>query len=46
MKETPDDLRGARTIFRRTRLDVHGLVGLRPLYGRRAERVLKWLIRP
>jgi coniferyl-aldehyde dehydrogenase len=36
----------ARTIFRQTRLDVHGLVGLRPPYGRRAERVLKWLIRP
>jgi coniferyl-aldehyde dehydrogenase len=36
----------ARTVFRQTRLDVHGLVGLRPPYGRRAERVLKWLIRP
>jgi coniferyl-aldehyde dehydrogenase len=36
----------ARAIFRQTRLDVHGLVGLRPPYGRRAERVLKWLIRP
>jgi coniferyl-aldehyde dehydrogenase len=35
-----------RTIFRQTRLDVHGLAGLRPPYGRRAERVLKWLIRP
>jgi coniferyl-aldehyde dehydrogenase len=35
-----------RSIFRQTRLDVHGLVGLRPPYGRRAERVLKWLIRP
>jgi coniferyl-aldehyde dehydrogenase len=35
-----------RTIFRQTRLDVHGLVGLRPPYGRRAERMLKWLIRP
>jgi coniferyl-aldehyde dehydrogenase len=34
-----------RTIFRQTRLDVHGLAGLRPPYGRRAERVLKWLIR-
>jgi coniferyl-aldehyde dehydrogenase len=36
----------ARTVFRQTRLDVHGLAGLRPPYGRRAERVLKWLIRP
>lgn len=36
----------ARTIFRQTRLDVHGLVGLRPPYGPRAERILKWLIRP
>jgi coniferyl-aldehyde dehydrogenase len=36
----------ARTVFRQTPLDVHGLVGLRPPYGRRAERILKWLIRP
>jgi coniferyl-aldehyde dehydrogenase len=35
----------ARAIFRQTRLDVHGLVGLRPPYGPRAERILKWLIR-
>ena len=35
-----------RTVFRQTGLDVHGLAGLRPPYGRRAERVLKWLIRP
>ncbi|MGA2397489.1 MAG: coniferyl aldehyde dehydrogenase [Steroidobacteraceae bacterium] len=35
----------ARTVFRQTRLDVHGLVGLRPPYGPRAERILKWLIR-
>jgi coniferyl-aldehyde dehydrogenase len=36
----------ARTVFRQTRLDVQGLVGLRPPYGPRAERVLKWFIRP
>jgi coniferyl-aldehyde dehydrogenase len=36
----------ARSLFRQTRLDVHGLVGLRPPYGPRAERILKWLIRP
>jgi coniferyl-aldehyde dehydrogenase len=35
----------ARTVFRQTRLDVHGLVGLRPPYGPRAQRILKWLIR-
>jgi coniferyl-aldehyde dehydrogenase len=35
----------ARTIFRQTRFDVHGLVGLRPPYGPRAERVLRWLLR-
>jgi coniferyl-aldehyde dehydrogenase len=35
-----------RSIFRQTRLDVHGLAGLRPPYGARAARVLKWLIRP
>jgi coniferyl-aldehyde dehydrogenase len=35
----------ARAIFRQSRLDVHGLVGLRPPYGPRAERILKWLIR-
>lgn len=35
----------ARTVFRQTRLDVHGLVGLRPPYGARAQRVLRWLIR-
>jgi coniferyl-aldehyde dehydrogenase len=35
----------ARAVFRQTRLDVAGLVGLRPPYGRRAQRVLKLLIR-
>ena len=35
----------ARAIFRQTRFDVHGFVGLRPPYGPRAERILKWLIR-
>ena len=35
----------ARAVLRQTRLDVQGLVGLRPPYGRRAARMLKWLIR-
>lgn len=35
----------ARAVFHQTRLDVAGLAGLRPPYGTRAERVLKWLIR-
>jgi coniferyl-aldehyde dehydrogenase len=35
----------ARAVFRQTRLDVAGLVGLRPPYGPRAQRVLKLLIR-
>ena len=34
-----------RAVFRQTRLDVAGLVGLRPPYGARAQRVLKLLIR-
>lgn len=35
----------ARTVLHQTPLDVQGLVGLRPPYGRRAARMLKWLIR-
>ena len=35
----------ARPVFRQTRLDVAGLVGLRPPYGARAQRILKLLIR-
>jgi len=35
----------ARAVFRQGRFDVAGLAGLRPPYGVRAERVLKWLIR-
>jgi len=34
-----------RAVFRQTRLDLPGLVGLRPPYGQRAARVLKLLIR-
>lgn len=35
----------ARAIFRQTRLDFAGLVGLRPPYGKRLRRSLSWLIR-
>jgi coniferyl-aldehyde dehydrogenase len=35
----------ARAVFRQTRLDVAGLAGLRPPYGARLERALKFLIR-
>jgi coniferyl-aldehyde dehydrogenase len=35
----------ARAVFRQTRFDVAGLVGLRPPYGARLERALKFLIR-
>lgn len=35
----------ARAVFRQTRFDVAGLVGLRPPYGPRLERALSWLIR-
>ena len=35
----------ARAVFRQTRLDVAGLVGLRPPYGARAKRALSLLIR-
>jgi coniferyl-aldehyde dehydrogenase len=35
----------ARAIFRQSRLDVPGLVGLRPPYGAHLDRVLKLLIR-
>jgi coniferyl-aldehyde dehydrogenase len=35
----------ARAVFHQTRFDVAGLAGLRPPYGARAQRVLKWLIR-
>jgi coniferyl-aldehyde dehydrogenase len=35
----------ARAIFRQTRLDVAGIVGLRPPYGARLRRSLRWLIR-
>jgi coniferyl-aldehyde dehydrogenase len=35
----------ARAVFRQTRFDVAGLVGLRPPYGPRLERALRWLIR-
>lgn len=34
-----------RAVFRQTRIDVQGLVGLRPPYGERAARALKLLIR-
>jgi len=35
----------ARAVFHQTRFDVAGLVGLRPPYGARLERALKFLIR-
>lgn len=35
----------ARAVFRQSRLDVQGLVGLRPPYGTRAQKVLKLLLR-
>ena len=35
----------ARAIFRQTRFDVAGLIGLRPPYGRRLQRALNLLIR-
>jgi coniferyl-aldehyde dehydrogenase len=35
----------ARAVLRQTRFDVAGLVGLRPPYGARLERALKFLIR-
>jgi coniferyl-aldehyde dehydrogenase len=35
----------ARAVFRQTRLDVAGLVGLRPPYGPRAQSALRFLIR-
>ena len=35
----------ARAVFRQTRLDVAGLFGLRPPYGRRLQRSLRTLIR-
>ncbi len=35
----------ARAVFYQGRFNVAGLVGLRPPYGKRAERVLNWLIR-
>jgi len=35
----------ARAVFHQTRLDVAGLVGLRPPYGARLQSVLKLLIR-
>jgi coniferyl-aldehyde dehydrogenase len=35
----------ARGVFRQTRLDVAGLIGLRPPYGPRAQRILKLFIR-
>ncbi|MGD0491434.1 MAG: coniferyl aldehyde dehydrogenase [Steroidobacteraceae bacterium] len=35
----------ARAVFRQSRIDVAGLVGLRPPYGPRAARVLRLLIR-
>jgi coniferyl-aldehyde dehydrogenase len=35
----------ARAVFRQTRLDVAGLVGLRPPYGKRLQQSLRLLIR-
>jgi coniferyl-aldehyde dehydrogenase len=35
----------ARAVLRQTGLDVAGLAGLRPPYGRRLAAILKWLIR-
>lgn len=35
----------ARAVFRQTRLDVAGLIGLRPPYGSRLQRFLKLLLR-
>jgi coniferyl-aldehyde dehydrogenase len=35
----------ARAIFRQSRLDLAGLIGLRPPYGARLRRSLSWLIR-
>ncbi len=35
----------ARSVFYQTQLDLAGLIGLRPPYGARAQRVLRWLIR-
>ena len=35
----------ARTVFRQTRLDVAGLIGLRPPYGERLRRSLQLLLR-
>ena len=35
----------ARAVFHQGRFNVTGLAGLRPPYGKRAERVLNWLIR-
>lgn len=34
----------ARAVFRQTRFEVAGLIGLRPPYGARLRRSLKWLI--
>jgi coniferyl-aldehyde dehydrogenase len=35
----------ARAVFRQGRFDVGGLIGLRPPYGERLRRCLRWLIR-
>ena len=35
----------ARAVFRQSRVDVAGLIGLRPPYGARLQRCLNWLIR-
>lgn len=35
----------ARAVYHQTRLDVAGWMGLRPPYGRRLERSLRWLLR-
>jgi coniferyl-aldehyde dehydrogenase len=35
----------ARAVFRQTHLDVAGLVGLRPPYGKRLQQSLRLLIR-
>ena len=35
----------ARAVFRQSRFDVAGLIGLRPPYGKRLRRCLRWLIR-
>jgi coniferyl-aldehyde dehydrogenase len=35
----------ARAVFRQSRFDVAGLIGLRPPYGERLRRCLRWLIR-